>query len=397
MSPSLSPQKFVNQWRAAAQKECSAAQSHFNDLCRLIDHPTPLEADSKGTWFAFEVGANKTKGGDGFADVWKKGFFAWEYKGKHGDLDKAYQQLLQYRESLQNPPLLVVCDIDQIIVHTNFTNTVKRVVTITLDDLLKPEKRRELWAIFNDPNAFRSTQTTEQVTATAAAKFAELAEHLRKQGDEPERIAHFLIRLLFCLFAEDIDLLPQHVFTKMVEQGRSEPEHFTTMLKQLFVAMASGGFFGWEKIRHFNGGLFDDDTVLALGYKGLNILAEIASLDWGSIEPSILGTLFERSLDPSKRSQLGAHYTSRDDILLLVEPVLMAPLRREWAAVQAALEAEVSKRDAAIEEWQARTDRTATAKSQQIQSLRTRSEGRINELIHSILQQIRTIRVLDPA
>jgi hypothetical protein len=131
MPPSISPQEFVARWRAAAQKERSTAPSHFIDLCHLIDHATPIEADPGGEWFAFEVGANKTIGGNGFADVWKKGNFAWEYKGKHGNLDKAYQQLLQYRESLQNPPLLIVSDIDQIIVHTNFTNTVKRVVTIT--------------------------------------------------------------------------------------------------------------------------------------------------------------------------------------------------------------------------------------------------------------------------
>jgi hypothetical protein len=193
---------------------------------------------------------------------------------------------------------------------------------------------RALRAIFNEPEYFRSEQTTEHVTATAAAKFAELAEHLRKQGDDPERIAHFLIRLLFCLFAEDIDLLPHRLFTRLVQTGRSRPERFGPMLAQLFEAMAAGGSFGVDEIRHFNGGLFDDDSVLELGYAGLSILQEIAALDWGSIEPSILGTLFERSLDPAKRSQLGAHYTSRDDILLLVEPVLMAPLRREWAAVQ---------------------------------------------------------------
>ncbi len=312
-------------------------------------------------------------------------------------MDKAYQQLLQYREALQNPPLLIVSDINQIIVHTNYTNTVKRIVTITLDDLLKPEGMAALKAIFSNPDFFRSELTTEQVTRTAAAKFAELAEHLRKQGDDPERIAHFLIRLLFCLFAEDIDLLPNHIFTQIVQQARSHPERFGARLRPLFAAMATGGGFGVDEIRHFNGGLFDDDSVLELGYTGLTILQGIAALDWASIEPSILGTLFERSLDPSKRSQLGAHYTSRDDILLLVEPVLMSPLRREWAEVQASLESEVAKRDADIAAWQARTDRTATAKSSQIQSIRTASTGRVNGLVQPFLERIRTIRVLDPA
>ncbi len=397
MPPSITPQQFVNQWRAAEQKERSTAQSHFLDLCALVGHPTPIEADPTGESFAFEVGANKTTGGNGFADVWKQGHFALEYKGKHGDMDKAYQQLLQYREALQNPPLLIVSDINQIIVHTNYTNTVKRIVTLTLDDLLKPEGMAALKAIFSNPDFFRSEQTTEHVTQLAAVKFAQLAEHLRKQGDEPERIAHFLIRLLFCLFAEDIDLLPQRLFTRLVQQGRSHPERFGARLRPLFAAMATGGPFGVDEIRHFNGGLFDDDSVLELGYAGLTILQEIAALDWASIEPSILGTLFERSLDPSKRSQLGAHYTSRDDILLLVEPVLMAPLRREWVTIHATLEAEVVKRDADIAGWQERTDRTSTAKSTQIQTVRTVSSGRINAFIQPFLEKIRTIRVLDPA
>jgi hypothetical protein len=88
MSPTITPQQFVNQWRAADQKERSTAQSHFIDLCALIGHDTPTQADPKGDWFVFEMGATKSTGGEGFADVWKKGFFAWEYKGKHGDMKK---------------------------------------------------------------------------------------------------------------------------------------------------------------------------------------------------------------------------------------------------------------------------------------------------------------------
>jgi hypothetical protein len=185
-SPTLSPQQFVTKWRAAAQKERSVAQEHFIDLCHLAGHPTPLEADPTGTWFAFEKGANKTTGKDGFADVWKRHYFAWEYKGKHANLDKAYQQLQQYHESLEQPPLLVVCDIERIVIHTKFTNTVKRTITITLDELLTPARMRMLRAIFDAPEDFRAEQTTAQVTATAATKFAELADHLRRQGDEPE-------------------------------------------------------------------------------------------------------------------------------------------------------------------------------------------------------------------
>jgi type II restriction/modification system DNA methylase subunit YeeA len=100
-------------------------------------------------------------------------------------------------------------------------------------------------------------------------------------------------------------------------------------------------------VPHFNGRLFDDDTVLALDSDGMDLLLRLSALDWSSIEPSILGTLFERSLDPEKRAQLGAHYTSRDDILLIIEPVLMLPLRRRWAEVQQQAHALAARRDAA--------------------------------------------------
>ena len=374
------PQEFVAKWRNIRLTERSAAQSHFNDLCQLVGHPTPIEDDPTGARFTFEAGANKQTGGQGWADVWKKNFFAWEYKGRHANLDKAYQQLLLYRESLQNPALLVVCDLNSIIIHTNFTNTVKRTVTITLDALLTPQGIRDLRAIFYEPEFFRAPQTTEQVTREAARQFARLAEHLHKRGEEPARIAHFLIRLLFSLFAEDIELLPKGLFSRLVDQGRRQPLAFTQQLRQLFGAMARGGFFGEHAIMHFNGGLFDSDNVLELDRDGLEILHGVAMLDWSNIEPSILGTLFERSLDPAKRAQLGAHYTSKDDILLIVEPVMMAPLRRRWAEVQ------VKVRDLAQ-----RRDET------QHQGARTQRINELNSLLGSFADEIAKWRVLDPA
>lgn len=376
----MTSQEFVAKWRNVDLKERAAAQEHFLDLCRLVGHPTPAEDDPTGQRFAFEAGASKQSGKQGWADVWKKGFFAWEYKGKHADLKKAYDQLLQYRESLVNPPLLIVSDIDTILVHTNFTNTIKLIITITLDSLLTPEGMRNLRAIFNDPNHFKAEQTTEQVTRRAAEEFARLADHLRKGGQPSERIAHFLIRLLFCLFAEDIELLPKGLFFRLIERGRLRPGSFDQQLRQLFGAMASGGFFGEHEIRHFNGGLFDNDTVLPLDSDGLEILHRVASLDWSNIEPSIFGTLFERSLDPSKRSQLGAHYTSKEDITLIVEPVLMAPLRREWEQI---------KRQG--------TDLAQRRDSATTPQLRSRYQNELERLINAFTQRLATIRVLDPA
>ncbi len=380
----ISPQEFVSSWGNVELTERASSQPHFIDLCRLLDQPTPTEADPTGDFYTFERGATKaagpTKGKRGWADVWKKGHFAWEYKGPHANLEKAYQQLQQYRESLENPPLLVVSDIRTIQVHTNFTNSVKQVTTFELEDLLDPEKLDRLRLVWTDPDAFRASETPKQVTEKAAREFARLAELLRRRGEDPDRAAHFLIRLLFCLFAEDVRLLPNDLFGRLVAATRANPAAFSAQLRQLFAAMSTGGYFGMEKIPHFDGGLFDDDEVLELDAEGLRVLGRLTGLDWGSIEPAILGTLFERSLDPSKRAQLGAHYTSRDDILAVVEPVLMAPLRRRWAEVQERARGLIERRDAASSA-----------------GTRTQRQNDLSRLLVGFSDEIAETSVLDPA
>jgi len=376
----VNPHEFVAKWRNVQLKERSAAQEHFIDLCRLVNHPTPAEADPTGEFFTFEAGAAKQHGGQGFADVWKKGYFAWEYKGQHANLSAAYQQLLQYRESLQNPPLLVVSDTNQLIIHTNFTNTIKRELSLSLDSLLTPAGLDTLKAVFNDPEQLRAAKTAEQATAEAAHEFAKIAQLRRKYGDDPHQIAHFLIRLLFCLFAEDIDLLPKNLFTALTARARRQPGAFTAQLGQLFTAMATGGWFGEHPIRHFDGGLFDSAAVLDLDSDSLDILAHVVGLDWSNIEPSVLGTLFERSLDPNNRTQLGAHYTSKDDILLIIEPVLMAPLRRKWQSIKTQAAALIAARDAAPTPRQ-----------------RDNRHKELTLLLRGFADEIAAVRVLDPA
>lgn len=345
------------------------------DLCRLVGHKTPVAFDPSGEIFSFESPA-----GGGFVDVWKKEYFGWEYKGNHKDLESAYDQLLRYREGMRNPPLLVVADSSLIRIHTNFTNSVKKTYEIHLEDLLDPEKMDILKAVFFEPARLKAVVTVEQVTEQAAKEFARLADLLRRWGEDPEKIAHFLIRLLFCLFAEDIGLLPRDLFTRLVERTRRNSKAFAAQMRQLFAAMSTGGWFGEHEIKNFNGGLFDDDQVLELDSEGIDILSGVSGLDWASIEPSILGTLFERSLDPAKRSQLGAHYTSKEDILLIVEPVLMAPLRMKWEEV---------KKDAL--DLAARRDETRDA------GARTRRTNELAALLTGFADELREIRVLDPA
>ena len=276
---SISPQEFVRKWKQSELRERASSQEHFIDLCRLIGHGTPAELDSKGEWFTFEAGAEKQRGGKGWADVWKRGYFAWEYKGKIANLEEAYRQLLQYREALNNPPLLVVSDMETIQINTNFTNSIKETITLTLDDLLEVRNVKILSDLFNEPNQFQSNITSEQVTEEAATEFARLADLLRTWGEDTHQTAHFLIRLLFCLFAEDSSLLPQGIFYRLVKETKRDYKAFHGQLEKLFAAMASGGMFGAERIPHFDGGLFENSIALELDGEGMEILLKVGSLD----------------------------------------------------------------------------------------------------------------------
>src|SRR5882724_3317055 len=227
--------EFKKKWSRYQGKETSAYQGHFDDLCRLLGQPTPAEADPSGSdFFCFQKRVVKDAelfemhetpdvadpAERGFADVWKKGCFAWEYKGKKKDLAEAYKQLQRYRESLLNPPLLVVCDFDRFIIRTNFNGTVQETHEFINDHIDRPANLRILRALFENPDYLKPQRTTAQVTENLAKTIAEVAKSLQKR-ETPEladantraemnftqrrnlRIARFLNRMVFCFFAED--------------------------------------------------------------------------------------------------------------------------------------------------------------------------------------------------
>jgi restriction-modification enzyme MmeI-like protein len=366
--------EFKKKWERFTGKETSAYQEHFSDLCRLLGQPTPNEADPSGTdFFCYQkhvvkdaelLDLESSDAGEpvkrGFADVWKKSCFGWEYKVKHKNLDEAYRQLQRYREALLNPPLLVVCDFDRYIVKTNFNGTVQEVHEFTNAEIDRPENLRILRALFSEPEFLKPQRTTAQVTKDLAVQIAEIAKSLqnresveladaksRKEVNVAQkknlRIARFLNRIVFCFFAEDTGLLPKKLFTEIAKSGIDDPKLFAETLEKLFTVMAKGGTFGKDKIRYFNGHLFEEASVFELTEAELRQLANAGEADWQFIEPSIMGTLFERALEPEQRSQLGAHYTSEADIKTLVEPVLMQPFRREWAKIKGELAAAYAK------------------------------------------------------
>ena len=358
----------------------------------MLGVKTPVEADPQGEWFTFEKGLDKTTGGKGFADVWRKDCFGWEYKGQGKDLSAAYQQLQLYREALGNPPLLVVCDLNTFQVHTNFTNTVKRVHEFTNADLpldrpvgdLGLTPFQILRALFEDPERLNPGKLQSKLTEEAADLLRVLADDMRtwnarsKHPITEQEIAHFIMRMIFCFFASDVGLLDQEAFANLITLNKSKPTEFRQYTSELFAAMKNGGQFLMRDVPHFNGGLFDDTSVPEMIADQIALLEQLNELDWSDIEPSIFGTLFERIIDESKRKQLGTHYTSREDIELIVEPVLMRPLRQAW-------EREKTKAEKYVD-WQVQPE------SEQ-EFLRDRLHG----ILSRFLERLATIRVLDPA
>ncbi|WP_447952536.1 class I SAM-dependent DNA methyltransferase [Sphingopyxis chilensis] len=384
----MTPHDFLKKWRNVELKERSASQSHFNDLCALLGVLDPVSADPKGEWFTFEKGANKTSGGNGWADVWRHGSFGWEYKGRHANLDKAYAQLLQYSVALENPPLLIVSDMNRIVIRTNWTNSVQETHEIALDDLTDGSVRDRLKAAFLDPDQFKPAKSRQDLTEETARDFAGIAQRLRERGHEAHRVAHFVNQLVFCMFAEDVGLLPDSLFTKMLTASRVRPERFEGNAAKLFGAMAEGGDIDFTPIDWFNGGLFSDNTVLPVSSEDIEQLLSAARRDWSQIDPSILGTLFERGLDPAKRSQLGAHYTDREKIMMIVRPVIIAPLDAEWVEALARMTALVGKAPK-------RTAERLLSPAERGRA--TRAIGDAAAVHSAFIERLADFRVLDPA
>jgi len=361
----------------------------------MLNEPTPAELDPNGEWYTFDRGVAKTGSGNGWADVWKRGYFGWEYKSKHKDLNAAYAQLQRYAVALENPPLLVVSDMETFVVHTNFTNTVHEQHVIGLLDLEKEKPRHLLKTAFSNPDQLMPGKTRERLTEEAASEFTKLALKLREsKGYAPQTVAHFVNKILFCLFAEDIGLLPNRLFKKLLEAALKTPSRFQHMAANLFTAMSSGGDFGPEIIDWFNGGLFDDALTLPLDQEDIRSLLGLSGKDWSSIEPSIFGTLFERGLDPDKRSQLGAHYTDRKSIERIVYPVVLDPLAQEWEENRDKLKTLQEKG------WrQDVVSKTANSLKERTTAKRVATEAfkEADAIYRGFLAKLAGVRVLDPA
>ena len=331
----MTPLEFILKWRRSRGQEAAGAQEWFIDLCRVVGHGTPNELDPMQSWFTFERSLREASGRAGRADVYKQGYFAWEFKGLHRDLNDAYAQLQRYREALNNPPILAVSDFQTIEIHTNFTNKVSVVHTIPLSELDEPDNVELLRNVFNEPLKLEPQITPDDVTRETADIFAEIAISMRERGIDSLEVARFLNRLVFCFFAQDVRLLPDRILSDLCENYNANPAEFDAALLELFQSMNEGKRFGFTPIPHFNGDLFKEPDTVLMSDTELEKLVEATLPNWAHIDPSIFGTLFERVIDPEKQGLIGAEYTTEADILTVINPVIMDPLRDEWSILQA--------------------------------------------------------------
>jgi len=382
-------ESFIERWSRAAASERANAQQFVIELADLLGVPRPGNDHDEGYSFEFPLKIPRPDGTftQGFIDLYRRRSFVLEAKQfltgtepptplqvvaeeagvytakkKSGPVRgseawddamiKARGQAERYARSLPadepSPPFLLIVDVGHSIeVLADFTQAGKaylpfpdpRRFRIRLADLREEPVRDVLRRIWLDPLSLDPARHSAEVTRTIAGYLAELAKSLEKSGHDPRLVAEFLTRRLFCMFAEDVGLLPKEGFRGLLESLRGSPAGFVPKLQTLFAEMQTGTDFSVilnRKLLRFNGGLFEEASVLPLDEIQLGILIKASQQDWKNVEPAIFGTLLERALDPAERHKLGAHYTPRAYVERLVLPTVVEPLRAEWESVRAA-------------------------------------------------------------
>ena len=404
----MQPHEFAQKWRTRAYEvtEEQAYQEHYQDVASLVGGFAPGQAGAP-EGLTYQAGVKKVGTTDfGKADVFQPGHFIWEAKraaktdaARAKVLGGALQQATLYARDLGNPPLIVTTDFVELNVHTNFTGTAPKTFRLTLDDI-EQDGRLEgteltalqvLRAVFHDPGVLDPRLVRERITTEATGRVGEVARALVSAGHPKEQVAHFLMRVVFAMFSEDVGLLEKGLLTKLLERARKYPEKSQGYFAELFSAMSTGGEFWGTDIRYFNGGLLDDHDGLPITAEDAEALLNAAKLDWAEVEPAIFGGLFESSLEKEVRGQRGAHFTAVTEIERIVEPVVMLDLHRQWEGVRARARAIVEQAEIKAQA-EAGKGHTRVAEDTRAQA-RKQAIG----ILHEFQQHLGSIKVLDAA
>lgn len=418
---------FIQRWQGSGGAERANYVSFLTELCRVIGvpEPDPTRPDDTLNAYVFEKTV-QDQHEDGKAtvrriDLYRRGHFILEAKqgveqeaeaeeallqqarkkpqkkghGTRGTkgwdafMRRAREQAERYARLLPaeegRPPFLLIVDVGHVIeVYAEFTRTGgayrpfpdARSHRIELQDLQREDVRARLRAIWLDPQSLDPSTRAAAVTNQVALTLANLSRQLERDGHTPERISAFLTRMIFTMFAEDVGLIEGGRFRTALTSLRGRLDAFKPTVEELWSKMATGGYSValQDRVRHFNGGLFEDVEVLPVTADGLQLLIDAAAHDWSQVEPSIFGTLVERALNPDERHKLGAHYTPRAYVERLVNWTVITPLRDDWKTVQVQVQATLD-----------RGEGSAAA------------QKKARALVEAFLGKLMHTRVLDPA
>ncbi|HEY5611647.1 MAG TPA: type IIL restriction-modification enzyme MmeI, partial [Thermoanaerobaculia bacterium] len=327
---------FIAKWRASGASERANKDSFLNDLCEVlgVPPPDPKTGDPDRDRYVFErevVLLRPDKQTIGFIDLYKHGCFILEAKqgseaeskkigtarrdtpAWHVAMEAAAGQAVQYSSTIENPPpFIIIADIGYCFdIYASFDGTrnyrkfpdaiASRIYFEKLES--NPQHLETLRLIFTDPHALDPSKRAAKITREIAGYIANLARDLEDQGHDPVTVAKFLMRCLFTMFAEDVELLPKRIFAEALsERWIENADSFRGEVSDLWKSMNEGGsLFGAGKIWRFNGGLFAEPIALPLTKQQLITLSLAAAQNWSDVEPAIFGTLLERALDPKER------------------------------------------------------------------------------------------------
>ena len=289
---------------------------------------------------SFEHRVTKRNGRNGYIDMLWKGNILIEMKSRGKDLDRAYQQATDYFDGLKEydlPKYILVCDF-----HTFrlYDLEADKTFEFTLDQLYK---RVNLFGFIAGYSNKVELKEQDPVNIKAAEAMAKLHDSLKEIGYDGHNLELYLVRLLFCLFADDSSIFNKNIFYEYVRNHSSEDgSNLASVINEIFEILNTPTDKRFKNISdelnafpYVNGKLFEERLPLAsFDSKMRNILLNCSTLDWGKISPAIFGSMFQGVMDADKRRNLGAHYTSERNILKLIKPLFLDELWAEFEKVK---------------------------------------------------------------
>jgi len=297
----------------------------------------------------FEHAVKKYGGGQGYVDLFWPGVLLVEQKSRGRDLDRAFDQALDYFPGIRErdlPRHIVVCDFARFRLYDLATPTPasgggeNACVEFALKDLHKHIRHFAFIAGYET----QDIKPQDPVNVQAAERMGRLHDALKASGYEGHALEVLLVRLLFCLFADDTGIFQpsQALRTYVEERTREDGSDLGPLLAQLFQVLntpdARRSAALDEQLAAFpyvNGRLFEEPIPIADFDAAMReALLDACALDWAAISPAIFGALFQSIMDKTARRNLGAHYTSEENILKLIKPLFLDALWAEFDKVK---------------------------------------------------------------